>query len=102
MGTPKGYIYAELDVSDPEMFYEQYMPAVRPILLEYGAKFLIASDDVRVIEGDRSVRRVILLEFDSPERASAFFYSKAYQDILDLRLRSSRAHLYHIDGVSGA
>jgi uncharacterized protein (DUF1330 family) len=100
MSTPKGYIYAELDVTDPTTFYEEYMPAVRPILAEYDAKFLIATNDVKVIEGGRDVKRIILLEFDSPETARAFFYSKAYQDILDLRLKSSSAHLYHLDGVT--
>ncbi len=75
---------------------------MRPILADYGAKFLIATNDVKVIEGDRNVKRVILLEFESPERAHEFFYSKAYQDILDLRLRSSSAHLYHMDGVADA
>jgi uncharacterized protein (DUF1330 family) len=102
MTSRKGYIYAELDIFDPATFYDEYMPAVRPILEEYGAVFLIASNEVRVIEGDRTVKRVILLEFESPERAREFFTSKAYQDIIDLRFRSSTAHLYHIDGVAPA
>lgn len=51
MNTRKGYIYAEIEVMDPKVYYEEYTPAVRRIAAEYGARFLIASDDVRVLEG---------------------------------------------------
>jgi uncharacterized protein (DUF1330 family) len=100
MTMQKGYIFAEIEVTDPKVYYEEYTPAVRRIAAEYGAKFLIASDEVRVLEGDRTVKRVILLEFESPERAREFFYSDVYQGIIDLRLRSSKAHLYQIDGTA--
>lgn len=98
----KGYIYAELDVADPDVFYNEYMPAVRPILAEHGARFLIATNDVKVIEGERQVKRVILLEFDTLAAAEAFFFSKAYQDIIGLRVKSSSAHLYHMEGLPSA
>ena len=99
---PKGYIYAELDVHDSDKFYLDYMPKVRPILDLYEANFLIATDDPRVIEGGRTAPRIILLEFETPERASEFFYSKAYQDIIDIRFESASAHLYMLDGLTVA
>lgn len=95
----KGYIYAELDVHDVSAFYDDYMVKVRPILELYGAVFLIATDHPRVVEGGRTVKRVILVEFESPARAHEFFYSRAYQDIVDIRFNSSNAHLYFLDGL---
>jgi uncharacterized protein (DUF1330 family) len=97
--SAKGYIYAELDIHDASVFYDDYMVKVRPILERYGAVFLIATNHPKVVEGGRTVRRVILLEFESPERARAFFYSRAYQDIVDIRLESCDAHLYFLDGL---
>ena len=97
--SSKGYIYAELDVHDAPTFYDEYMVKVRPILQAYGAVFLCATDSPRVVEGDRVVKRVILVEFESPARAREFFYSESYQSIIDIRLRSASAHLYFLDGL---
>ncbi len=95
----KGYIFAELDVTDPELFYSEYMPRVRPPLEKYGAKFLIASDKPEVLEGERVVKRIVFIEFESPERAREFYHSKDYQEVIDYRFRSANTHLYMLDGV---
>ena len=95
----KGYIYAELDVHDVAMFYDDYMVKVRPILKDYGAVFLCATDRPDVVEGGRTVKRVILIEFQSPARAREFFYSVEYQDIIGIRFKSAGAHLYFLDGL---
>lgn len=96
----KGYVYAELDVRDEEHFHGEYMPRVRPVLERYGAKFLIIGGNPRVIEGGRDVKRVVLLEFESPERVEEFYYSEDYQDVIGFRFDSADAHLYFLDGPS--
>lgn len=98
MAGRKGYLFAELDVLDAEHFYNEYMPRVRPVLEEYGAVFLAASDAPRVKEGDRTVKRVVLLEFESPQRAEAFYHSDAYQAVIGYRFDSARSHLYIFEG----
>ncbi len=99
MSHPKGYIFAELDVTDPRHFFDEYMPRVRPVLDKYQAKFLIATDTPKVIEGDRVVKRVVFIEFESPQRAHEFYYSKDYQDVIGYRFDSARTHLYMMDGT---
>ncbi len=100
MTTQKGYIYAELDITDDRHFFDEYMPRVRPVLEQYGARFLVATDSPKVIEGGRSVRRIVFIEFESPARANEFYFSKAYQDVIGYRFDSARAHLYMLDGVA--
>ena len=99
MQNSKGYIYAELDVTDPAYFYAEYMPRVRPVLDKYGAKFLIASDSPEVLEGDRTVKRIVFIEFESPRRAREFYHSKDYQDVIDYRFKSAKSHLYMLEGI---
>lgn len=94
----KGYIYAELDVRDEKHFYDEYMPRVRPVLEDCQAKFLIIGGAPEVIEGDRSVKRVVLLEFESLQAAKDFYYSKAYQDVIGYRFDSADTHLYFLAG----
>lgn len=99
MSDQKGYLLAELDVTDPAYFHAEYMPRVQPVLLRYGARFLVATDAPEVHEGGRVVKRVVFIEFDSPARAREFYHSKDYQDVIGYRFDSASAHLYILDGV---
>jgi uncharacterized protein (DUF1330 family) len=99
MSKQKGYIFAELEVTDERMFYDEYMPRVRPVLDKWEAKFLIATDSPRVIEGGRVVKRIVFIEFESPKKAHDFYYSKDYQDVIGWRFDSAKTHLYMMDGV---
>jgi uncharacterized protein (DUF1330 family) len=101
MKAGKGYLFAELDVVDTAHFYNEYMPRVRPVLEKYGAAFLAASDTPVVKEGGRNVKRVVLLEFKSLQRAEEFYHSEDYQAVIGYRFDSARSHLYIFEG-SGA
>ena len=95
----KGYLWAELDIADPERFEAEYSVAVRPLLAQYGARFVILDDAPVVLEGGRSVRRTLLVEFASRAAARAFYDDPAYQAIVPARQRWSTGHLYLLDGV---
>ena len=99
MSNRKGYLLAELDVTDPVYFNAEYMPRVQPVLQHYGARFLVATDAPEVREGGRVAKRVVFIEFDSPARAREFYDSKNYQDVIGYRFDSATAHLYILDGV---
>ena len=101
MPTPKGYIFAELEVSDQAYFNTEYAPRVQPVLAKYGAKFLVSGGAPAVREGDRSVKRVVLLEFESLERANEFYDSPDYQSVIGYRFDSASAHLYVLEGTVG-
>ena len=74
------------------------MPRVFPVLEEYGAVFLAGSDAPIVKEGGRDLKRVVLLEFDSLQRAEQFYHSQPYQAIIGHRFKSARSHLYIFEG----
>jgi uncharacterized protein (DUF1330 family) len=95
---PKGYIVAEVEVTDPET-YERYRPMASAAVAAFGGRFLVRGGDPHVLEGDRSPKRVVVLEFESPERAEEFYRSPQYQEALAVRQRASRAHLYLLKGA---
>jgi uncharacterized protein (DUF1330 family) len=101
LSATKGYIYAELTVTNPEYFYSEYMSRVTPVLEKYDAKFLVAGGNPEVLEGDRVVKRVVFLEFSSPQRAREFYHSEEYQEVIKHRFLSANTHLYLLDGVPG-
>lgn len=98
MESTKGYIFAELDITDADRFNCEYAPRVEPILKKFGATFLIAGGSPDVREGDRTVKRIVLLQFSSPQVAREFYDSAEYQKIVGFRFTSARTHLYILEG----
>ncbi len=94
---PKGYVYAEVEVTDPEL-YATYSPKAAAAIAAFGGRYLVRGGNAEVIEGDRPVRRAVILEFDSPARAREFYHSQQYQEALAIRRRASRADLVMLEG----
>jgi uncharacterized protein (DUF1330 family) len=94
---PKGYFFAEIEITDPEA-YRHYMPLAAAAVAAYGGRYLVRGGDMRVVEGNRPVRRAVILEFESPERAEEFYRSPQYQKALALRLQSSKGDAYLLTG----
>jgi len=96
----KGFIYAEVSVTNPEYFNREYATRVQPVLQKYGARFLVAGGNPEVREGGRSVQRVVFLEFESADQAREFYDSPDYQAVIGYRLDSATAHLYILEGTN--
>jgi len=92
---PKGYFFAEIEITDPEI-YRHYMPLAEAAVAAYGGRSIVRGGDMRVLEGNRPVRRAVIL--DSLQQAEAFYRSPQYQEALALRLQSSTGHAYLLTG----
>jgi uncharacterized protein (DUF1330 family) len=97
----KGYILAEVEITDRTLF-EEYRKLVSATLHPFGGRFLVRGGEPVRLEGDRPLHRFVVIEFDSPERARDWYHSKQYQDVLPLRLRSARTHAFLLTGVAPA
>lgn len=97
----KGYVLVDVDITDPTIF-DEYRQKVPETVAAYDGRYLVRGGDPERLEGDRSARRVVLLEFETRERAREWYFSKAYQDVLPLRLRSSTAHAFLLNGTDPA
>lgn len=85
---PRGYFLAEVDVTKPNE-YEAYRTRVLPAVEKYGGRFLVRGGSPTGIEGTDFARRVIIIEFDSPEQAKAWYDSPEYQAIVPIRQASA-------------
>ena len=94
--VPRGYIYVEIEVTDPENYRLHYMSRSTPAVAAFGGRFIVRGGDVSVKNGDLSNRRSVMVEFDSYERALEFYNSDAYQEARVHRDRYSIVHRYVI------
>lgn len=94
----KGYIVGAITVTDRER-YQQYAQHVPEVIARFGGRYLVRGGAVEPLEGDWSPDRAVVLEFDSPDDARAFYRSPEYQELVAVRQEASIGSLVLVDGV---
>ncbi|TAM61863.1 DUF1330 domain-containing protein [bacterium] len=94
---PKGYVLAEIDVTDPQG-YEAYKKLSSQAVAAHGGRFLVRGGEAVQLEGTRGPNRIVILEFDSPQQAQAFYDSAQYQEAAAVRRRASVSNFYRLTG----
>jgi uncharacterized protein (DUF1330 family) len=98
---PKGFLYAEFEVLDPAEF-EKYREKVGAVSASFGGRYVVRRSEPVVLDGDWSPKRLVIIEFDSPDKVQAFYDSPAYHAILPHRLRSTKGHVLLLSGADEA
>ncbi len=81
------YFVLNFRITDTEGM-AKYREAVVPQLMGAGCEFLVANDDVEVVEGSPAPT-VIVLKFESDEAVKNWYNSPEYQAIKHLRLNAT-------------
>jgi len=97
--APKGYVIAEITVTDPEA-YKQYAATVAPMVAKFGGKYMVRGGQTVAVEGDAPAGRIVVIEFDSLAAAQAFEGSAEYQAIAALRHRAARSRVFLVEGTA--
>jgi uncharacterized protein (DUF1330 family) len=97
--VPKGYVIAEITVTDPEA-YKSYVAAVGPLVARFGGKYVVRGGQIIAVEGDPPMDRFVVIEFGSLAAARSFEGSPEYQTIAPLRRKSARSRVFLVEGTS--
>ncbi len=92
-----GYVIADVTVNDPET-YAGYRKLTPGTIEAFGGRFLVRGGTHEVIAGAWAPGRLVLLAFDSPARAAAWYDSPAYTEARAIRQRASTGTLVLLDG----
>ncbi len=65
------YLIFDVDIHDMAR-YQEFMAGVKPALEAAGARYLVRGGAHKVLEGDWSPHRLVLLEFPSAQAAEDF------------------------------
>ena len=96
-----GYVIADVTVTDPET-YADYRALTPGSIAAFDGRFLVRGGEHEVIAGGWQPGRLVLLEFDSPARAAAWYDSPAYVEARAIRQRASTGHMVHLEGDGAA
>ena len=93
-----GYVIGNINVTDPDAF-EEYRGMVPATVAAYGGKYLVRGGVADVVEGDWTPNRLVVLEFESVERAREWYNSPEYTPAKAVRLKASTGDLLFVEGV---
>ncbi len=92
------YVIVDIDVQDRER-YQDYVRLSPVSLARYGGKFVVRGGRHETLEGDWRPRRLVVLEFESVERAKEWWASAEYAEAKRLRQATSTANMIVVEGV---
>jgi uncharacterized protein (DUF1330 family) len=92
------YFIARIDVTDPAQF-EKYTAAARPIVEQFGGKYIARSEDVVTLEGDPEGGRIVIIEFPSVADTEAFYHSDVYAEAILVREGAAVAQMVVVPGL---
>lgn len=93
----KGYIIAQVDVTNPQQ-YAEYAKLTPALVEKAGGRFLARGGQTASLEGPAPRSRVVIIEFPSFERAQAFYNSPEYVAVRKLREGAAVAQFVAVEG----
>jgi len=91
------YVIMDVEIFDIGQ-YMQFMQRVRPLIEQWGGRYLARGGEFRVYEGDYEPRRLVVLEFPSLDEWDQFYLSDEYQTLKPLRDQCSHSRLVAVNG----
>ena len=76
----------------------EYLQRIDATLAPFGGRFIVHGGEVEILEGSWP-GFLIVIEFPDRDRASAWYNSAAYQEIVTLRTDNSESDVVMVDGV---
>jgi len=92
------YVIAIVKVTHPER-YAEYVKLTPATVAPYGARFIARGGRAETLEGAIDANRIVILEFESYERAKDWYVSAGYTHARALRQAASVSSLLLVDGV---
>jgi uncharacterized protein (DUF1330 family) len=93
-----GYVIAEVDVTDPDT-YKKYAEQVPATVAAFDGHYLVRGGKIQEVEGE-APKRIVVLAFDSAEKAHNWEYSPAYEAIKPIRHNSAKSRIFIVEGIA--
>jgi len=91
------YVIVDLRVTEPEG-YERYKQLAPATIEQYGGRYIARGGRCQTLEGDWQPQRVVVLEFESFERAEEWWNSPEYEAPKALRQRTAETRMILVEG----
>ncbi len=92
------YVILRVAVQDPEKLqaYQKMAPA---IIEQYEGTLLARGGEVASLEGPTDIRRTVIIEFPTMEKAKSFYSSPEYTEAKALREGAAEFEIFAVEGL---
>jgi uncharacterized protein (DUF1330 family) len=97
---PPAYVVAEITITDQDGYTKQYLPLITKSIQASGGKFLARGGQTISFLGDPPAKRIVVLQFESLDKAKAWGDSKDYKDAQAIGTKTATIRNYAVEGVS--
>jgi len=88
----------DIEVIDP-VGYEDYKKLTPPVIKLFGGKYLARSGRNETLEGEWHAQRLVILEFESMEKAKTWINSPEYAPARALRHKYAKTNMVVVDSL---
>ena len=92
------YVIVEIDVTDP-IGYEEYKKQAGATVAQHGGKYIVRGGKTEVLEGDWKPKRIVVLQFESMQRAKEWLNCEEYREPRKMRHRTAKTNMILVEGV---
>lgn len=92
------FLFDNLEVHDPDKLAE-YAEKVAPVVASYGGRYRVVGGTAQALEGEWTPAYPVIIEFDSRERAQAWYDSEEYAPLKRLRQSAVTCNGVLIEGL---
>jgi uncharacterized protein (DUF1330 family) len=97
--TPPGYVIAEVEVSDPATM-QKYGEKVPDTLAPFNHHYVVLGHNIQPLEGEPPKGDVVIIAFDSAQKAREWWDSPAYDAIKPIRHSAAKSRIFIVEGVA--
>lgn len=92
------YVILDITITAPKLFdqYKQLAPAT---IEAYGGRYLARGGNAESLEGDWMPNRIVILEFESMDKAKAWMNSSEYREARAMRHQAATSRTIVVEGV---
>ena len=92
------FVLVDIAINDP-VTYEEYKRVCPPSIKAYGGQYLARGGRTETLEGKWASSRLVILKFDSFEKAKAWWSSPEYAPAKALRHKSASTEMLLVEGL---
>lgn len=96
--TPPAYFIAEVQVTDLPMM-QKYGEKVSATLTPFNHRYLVRSNKIQTLEGEPPKGGIVVITFDSVEKAREWYDSPAYAAIRPIRQSAAKSRIFIVEGI---
>jgi uncharacterized protein (DUF1330 family) len=96
--TPTAYVIAEVDVTDRTTM-QKYGEKVPETLAPFIHRYLVRGGKTQSLEGE-APKGIVVIAFDSAEKARGWYDSPAYEAIKPIRQSSAKSRIFIVEGIA--